>query len=361
MSEKVLEVEDLEVVYKTDMETVRAVNGISFSVTEGETLGIVGETGAGKTTTALSILRLLPGNSGKILNGSIRFRDCDLLSLHDNEMQAIRGGFISMIFQDPMTSLNPLETVGDQIAEALYLHTGPLQISTDIKRRKRRRISTEEKKLVDDRVDETLRMVGIPPFRKHEYPHQFSGGMKQRVVIAIALACEPTLLIADEPTTALDVTIQAQVLAMIDDLRGRLKTSMIIITHDLGIVAQTCDKVAVMYAGEIIEYGFLEDVFEVRDNHPYTKGLFGSIPDIETETRRLSPIAGLMPDPTNLPAGCKFSNRCPECMEICKQQNPGNFTLGTHMIKCFLFEHWGTPGKTGGGMTDCQRNEEVCK
>jgi peptide/nickel transport system ATP-binding protein len=219
-----------------------------------------------------------------------------------------------------MTSLNPILSVGDQISEALLLHND----------------SKRTKKEIEARVDEVLELVGIPKFRKVEYPHQFSGGMKQRVVIAIALACEPELLIADEPTSALDVTIQAQVLSMIAELRDKLKTSMILITHDFGIVAQTCEKVAVLYAGEVIEYGTAEDVFESDKHHPYTTGLFGSIPDLENECEMLTPIEGLMPDPTNLPEGCKFSPRCPRCMDICRGKQPGDYVRGTHRIACHL-------------------------
>ncbi|MCL2565057.1 MAG: ABC transporter ATP-binding protein [Defluviitaleaceae bacterium] len=321
MSEKLLEIKDLEVIYKTDLETVYAVNGINLSLNRGETVGIVGETGAGKTTTALSIMRLLPSNTGVIPNGSITFDGQNILTLKEGDMRAIRGERISMIFQDPMTSLNPVLSVGDQIEEALILHNHEKRTKEQIKMR----------------VEETLELVGIPSFRKNEYPHQFSGGMKQRVVIAIALACEPELLIADEPTTALDVTIQAQVLAMMKELKDKMQTSMIMITHDLGIVALTCDKVAVMYAGEIVEFGTVEDIFRSEKHHPYTIGLFGSIPNLEQESERLDPIDGLMPDPTDLPAGCKFSPRCPSCMEICKTSPPNDYYDGEHRIKCHLF------------------------
>jgi len=338
MNEKLMEIRNLEVVYETDFETVHAVNTINLDIYKGETLGIVGEAGAGKTTTALAILRILP-RVGKVLNGQIKFDGKDLLKISKNEIQHIRGKQISMIFQDPMTSLNPLEKVGDQIAEALILHSkfgieGQLNKSFLGKLLRKRRMEHE---FVEKRVDEVLSLVGIPPSRKSEYPHQFSGGMMQRVVIAIALACEPGLLIADEPTTALDVTIQAQVLAMITELRDKLSTSMIMITHDLGVVAKTCDQVAVMYAGEIIEYGTVEDIFNSIKKHPYTEGLFGSIPDLEQDKNRLSPIDGMMPDPTNLPKGCSFYPRCPFRMDKCCETPPEEFYEGSHMIKCFRF------------------------
>lgn len=325
MTDKLLDVKNLNIIYKTDIETVHAVNGISFSVKSGETLGIVGETGAGKTTTALSIMGLLPERIGKVTSGSIEFKGQNLLSIPESQMRQIRGEKIAMIFQDPMTSLNPVLTVGDQIAEALILHNE----------------GNNSKRETDNRVDEVLNMVGIAPERKYDYPHQFSGGMKQRVVIAMALVCEPDLLIADEPTTALDVTIQAQVLKMIRDLRNKLRTSLVLITHDLGIIAQTCDNVAVMYAGEIIEIGTLYDIFQSHKHHPYTIGLFGSIPNLKEKTRRLNPIAGLMPDPTKLPEGCKFWPRCPNCMEICRTRQPDYYVEDTHKISCFLFNKEG--------------------
>ena len=323
MSEpKLLDIRNLEVIYKTDLETVYAVNSISFTLEKGKTLGIVGETGAGKTTTALAIMGLLPERTAQT-SGEIYFAGQELLKLPESEMRKIRGAKIAMIFQDPMTSLNPVMTIGEQIYEALDIHNHEGKTKAEL----------------ESRVEETLRLVGISPERKYDYPHQFSGGMKQRVVIAIALACEPQLLIADEPTTALDVTIQAQVLLMIRKLRERLGTSMIMITHDLGIVAETCDNVAVMYAGEFIEQGTLEDIFGSDKRHPYTVGLFGSIPDLDHKTERLSPINGLMPDPTNLPAGCKFSPRCPHCMEICRKKCPDQtFVSDTHSIRCFLFD-----------------------
>ena len=291
MEKPILSVNNLNVIYKTRKFTVNAVNDISFSLNKKETIGIVGETGAGKTTTALSIMRLLPERTGRITGGGIHFSGDNLLSLTEAQMQCVRGANIAMIFQDPMTSLNPVLTVGEQISEALVLHN----------------TGNRSPQQIEKRVDEVLTLVGISPSRKKDYPHQFSGGMKQRIVIAIALACEPSMLIADEPTTALDVTIQAQVLQMIRDLRNRLSTSMIMITHDLGIVAQTCDTVAVMYAGELIEIGRIADIFTGDLHHPYSLGLFGSIPKMREKTERLTPIPGLMPDPTCLPAGCHFS------------------------------------------------------
>ena len=322
MSEKFLEVKNLTVQYVTDNEVVHAVNDISFTLERGETLGLVGETGAGKTTTALTLMRLLPERTGKIAGGQILYDGKDLLQLPEHEMREVRGDKIAMIFQDPMTALNPVITVGDQILEALELH------NNDGK--------TEEQ--LQQRVDEVLTLVGIPAARKVEYPHQFSGGMKQRVVIAMALSCEPELLLADEPTTALDVTIQAQVISMIRELRDRLQTAMIMITHDLGIVAQTCDNVAVMYAGGLIEVGTAEDIFAAKDHHPYTVGLFGSIPNLKTKAKRLTPIPGLMPDPTDLPSGCSFSPRCPHCTDKCRESAPAVYVNGTHKIACHLME-----------------------
>jgi len=322
MSENLLEIKNLKVQYKSGDTPVCAVNGIDLALKKGETLGLVGETGAGKTTTALSILRLLPERTGIIDSGSITLDGQNLLELSEEEMRTlIRGEKISMIFQDPMTSLNPVMTVGDQIAEAIIYHNAN---------------GTKRDETVEKRVDEVLEMVGIPASRKDEYPHQFSGGMKQRVVIAMALSCQPELLIADEPTTALDVTIQAQVLAMMSELRDKLGTAMIMITHDLGIVAHICDKVAIMYAGKIIEAGTLEDIFVNKDHHPYTVGLFGAIPNLKVESRRLSPIDGLMPDPAALPSGCYFHERCPHCMDICKQVYPDVHVNGTHNIACHL-------------------------
>ncbi len=315
----ILSVENLSIEYRTDLETVYAVNGISFSLKRGETLGIVGETGAGKTSTALAILNLLPERSGKITGGRVEFGGKNVFDMSRAELLAMRGKHIAMIFQDPMTSLNPVLTVGEQIAEGITFHD--------------RHISKAQ---LNARVDEMLEMVGIPAERKNEYPHQFSGGMKQRVVIAMALICEPELLIADEPTTALDVTIQAQVLKMMRTLRDRLGTSMILITHDFGVVAQMCNNVAVMYDGRIVEYGRAEDIFLGDDHHPYTKGLFESIPTINGTQERLKPIPGLMPDPTQQREGCSFDSRCPYCREICNRQKPEYFVSGEHRILCHL-------------------------
>ena len=316
MSENILEVQDLEIRYVTDEETVRAVNDISFSLKEGESIGLVGETGAGKTTTALGIMGLVPDPPGEVVGGSIVFDGQDLLKLPEKQMREIRGGKISMIFQDPMTSLNPVMTVGDQIAEVVLLHN---------------KMSKAQAK---KRAMEMLEQVGIPGSRCDDYPHQFSGGMKQRVVIAIALACSPKLLIADEPTTALDVTIQAQVLELMRKLKETYNTSMILITHDLGVVAKICDKVAVVYAGEIIETGTLKEIYTDK-RHPYTIGLFDSLPDIENDASTLKVIQGSVPDPSELPDGCKFHPRCPYATEACKTGRvPLTLLEGTHMVRC---------------------------
>lgn len=315
-----LEIKDLTIQYVTEDEVVSAVNGLEIELAEGETIGLVGETGAGKTTTALGIMGLVPNPPGKILSGKITFEGKDLLSLHEEEMRKIRGNKISMIFQDPMTSLNPVMTVGEQIAEVIEIHE---QLG-------------KEKSF--EKAKEMLELVGIPGARANDFPHQFSGGMKQRVVIAIALACNPKLLIADEPTTALDVTIQAQVLDLMNDLKEKFKTAMILITHDLGVVAQVCDKVAIIYAGEIVEAGSLVDVFE-NPKHPYTHGLFGSIPSLDEECDRLKPIQGLMPDPTNLPSGCKFHPRCPHATELCSKEQPKVIEIEKgHKVRCLICE-----------------------
>jgi len=316
MAENVLEIKDLVVEYHTDAAVVHAVSGVNLSVIKGETLGLVGETGAGKTTIARSILRILPTPPAKFRNGQIIFNGEDLTAMNENDMRKIRGNRIAMIFQDPMTALNPIETVGWQIAEAVSLHN-------DFKRAD-----------AEMRAMEMLEMVGIPMERFMEYPHQFSGGMKQRVVIAMALACNPELLLADEPTTALDVTIQAQVLKMMQDLKDKLGMSVILITHDLGVVASSCQSVAVIYAGEIVEYGTVGHIFRTP-THPYTNGLFGSLPRLKTTDRRLKPIKGLMPDPTKIPIGCRYAERCPDATEECSVKPPDVFEVAPgHQVKC---------------------------
>ena len=321
-NQNILEINDLSVMYKTDLETVYALNGINLTVKKGKTLGLVGETGAGKTTTARSILHLLPDRTAKITSGQVILDGQDVYAMSEKELEHMRGNKVSMIFQDPMSSLNPIMTIGEQIAESITYH------------------NTEHltKAQIDPRVEEMLKLVNSPPQRKNDDPNQFSGGMKQRVCIAMALACEPELLIADEPTTALDVTIQAQVLMLMRDLIDQRGTSMIMITHDFGIVALICDEVAVMYAGEIIEYGTAKDLFEGEKHHPYTEGLFGAIPNIKEKSDRLHPIAGLMPDPTVQVPGCRFADRCPYATEKCHKEHPGVITEGTHKIMCNRFE-----------------------
>jgi len=320
-SDLVLNIENLAVHYELEAETVQAVNGIDLKLGRGKILGLVGETGAGKTTTALAALRLVPDPPGVIKSGKIIVDGYDIMKLTPSELERVRGKEISMIFQDPMTSLNPVFTVGEQIAESIELHENVTKAEAYAK------------------AQEMLELVGIPAYRSIEYPHQFSGGMKQRVVIAIALACNPKFLIADEPTTALDVTIQAQVLELMKDLIKKYQTSVLMITHDLGIVAETCDEVAVMYAGRIIEQGTLEDVFN-RTMHPYTEGLFNSLPNIKNRTADLKPIPGLMPDPTNLPPGCSFAPRCNYATERCKKSVPQlNKISETHQIACSAYEN----------------------
>ena len=320
MSENILEIRDLVVEYHTDDEIIHAVNNVNLSVKKGETIGLVGETGAGKTTIARSIMRILPVPPAKVMGGEIYFEGKDIMKISEAEMRKIRGNRISMIFQDPMTALNPIETVGFQITKAILLHNHIKKVEAQ------------------ERACTMLEMVGIPMDRFKEYPHQFSGGMKQRVVIAMALACNPELLLADEPTTALDVTIQAQVLDMMKDLKRRLGTSVILITHDLGVVADSCDSVAVIYAGEIVEYGTAVHIFKTP-THPYTIGLFNSLPRLDSTERRLKPIKGLMPDPTNLPKGCKFCDRCPHATEKCAESVPEVTEVAPgHLVKCFLSE-----------------------
>ena len=314
----VLSVRDLEVVYTSAGAVIHAVNGVSLEVRRGKSLGLVGETGAGKTTIAKSIMGILPDPPAKVLGGEIFLDGENLLKVSDKEMRKIRGKKVSMIFQDPMTALNPLMTVGDQIAEVISLH------------------EHGSKKESMHKAMEMLEMVGIPAERYSEFPHQFSGGMKQRVVIAIALACNPELLLADEPTTALDVTIQAQVMDMIADLQKKLNTAMILITHDLGIVAEACDDVAVIYAGEIVEFASKEDLF-LHPSHPYTIGLFGSIPSLSEDVDRLTPIPGLPANPEKLPEGCHFHPRCSHCTAACQTGDiPLVEVSPNHFVRCTL-------------------------
>lgn len=317
-NEAFLQVKDLVVEYTSDNRIIHAVNGVSLELERGRTLGLVGETGAGKTTIAKSIIRILPDPPAKVRSGEIWFEGQNLMELPNQEMRKVRGSRISMVFQDPMTALNPTMRVGAQIADGIALHQG---------------LSKHD---AEEKAKDMLEMVGIPRERYREYPHQFSGGMKQRVVIAIALACEPDLLLADEPTTALDVTIQAQVLDLINDLKTKRNTAMLLITHDLGVVAETCDDVAVVYAGEIVESGSREEIF-TDPSHPYLLGLFGSLPDMcEEGATRLKPIAGMMPNPSNLPAGCKFHVRCPYATEACAAEGTVDLVDlgGTHKCRC---------------------------
>ena len=321
---ELLKAEHLSVSFFTDAGEVEAVRDVSFTVEKGEVLAIVGESGCGKSALCKSIMKLLP-KTAKIKSGKILVNGADITDYTEKNMSRLRGELFSMVFQDPMTSLNPTITVGKQIGEAVRIHN--------------KKMSRGQ---IRKRVIELMQLVEIdrPEERIRQYPHEFSGGMRQRAVMAIALAGNPKILFADEPTTALDVTIQAQVLSMMSDLRDKLGTAMIMITHDLGIVAQVCDKVAVMYAGQIIESGTLEDIFTSEEHHPYTKGLFGAIPNLKVDARRLSPIEGLMPDPSNLPSGCHFHDRCPHCMDICREQEPAIYSNGTHCIACHLYDGW---------------------
>jgi peptide/nickel transport system ATP-binding protein len=315
-----LEVDQLIAEFDTDEGTVRAVDGVSFEVVPGKTVGIVGESGCGKSVTALSIMRLLPQPMGRIAGGAIRFAGRDLASLSFEEMEHVRGNEIGMVFQEPMTALNPVHTIGKQLTEGLRLHKG-----------------MDDAAATAAAVD-ILHRVGIPSpeIRMGEYPHQLSGGMRQRVVIAIALACGPRLLIADEPTTALDVTIQAQILELIKDLQSDMGMSVVLITHDLGVVAETCDEVVVMYAGKVVERGTVFDIFD-RPTHPYTRGLLASIPTLETTPKsRLSIIEGMVPGLRDLPDGCRFQNRCPRVAEGCRAASPPEEVVqDEHRVSCF--------------------------
>lgn len=322
MSEKLLEIKDEKLSFFTPAGEVKALNGVSFSMNEGEVLGIVGESGSGKSVTAYSIMGLT-AYPGKLIGGTIYFNGHQIEKMNEKEMRKIRGNEVSIIFQDPMTSLNPVYTIGNQITEVIRLHTG------------------KSKKEAYDRAKELLELVGInePTKRLKQYPHELSGGMRQRVMIAIALACEPKLLIADEPTTALDVTIQAQILELMQELRKKLGMSIIMITHDLGVVASMCERIAVMYAGHIVEYGTADEIF-YEPKHEYTKGLIRSIPKLNVqETERLIPIEGQPVDLLNPPAGCPFAPRCANCMKICLREMPPKTELSdTHYSQCWLLQ-----------------------
>lgn len=322
MSEKLLEIKDEKLSFFTPAGEVKALNGVSSSMNEGEVLGIVGESGSGKSVTAYSIMGLT-AYPGKLIGGTIYFNGHQIEKMSEKEMRKIRGNEVSIIFQDPMTSLNPVYTIGNQITEVIRLHTG------------------KSKKEAYDRAKELLELVGInePTKRLKQYPHELSGGMRQRVMIAIALACEPKLLIADEPTTALDVTIQAQILELMQELRQKLGMSIIMITHDLGVVASMCERIAVMYAGHIVEYGTADEIF-YEPKHEYTKGLINSIPKLSAqEIERLVPIEGQPVDLLNPPAGCPFAPRCANCMKICLREMPPKTELSdTHYSHCWLLQ-----------------------
>ena len=323
-----LDIKDLHVEFRTRDSVVKAVNGLDLRIRRGKALGLVGETGAGKTTTGLAVLGLIPSPPGVVTGGEIYLNGENLLQKGARALRSIRGKQVSMIFQDPMTSLNPVLPVNEQIAEVIRTHNKGMKA-----------------KEAAEKAGDMLELVGIPRERGGEYPHQFSGGMKQRGGIAIALACQPDVLIADEPTTALDVTIQAQVLEMMKELKDRYGTSMLMITHDLGIVADICDEVSVIYAGRVVEHGTLEDVFD-HTLHPYTIGLFGSLPNMEDRSQRLKPIKGLMPDPSDLPKGCAFCPRCDRATGRCETEKPGRvWTSDTHFVECHLYTECQLPGE----------------
>ncbi len=315
-----LEVRDLRVSFKTEDGIIKAVNGLSYGVDSGSTLGIVGESGSGKSVTALSVMRLIPMPPGRIDGGTVTFRDRNLLTLSESEMRKIRGKDIAMIFQDPMTSLNPVLTIGDQLSETVRLH-----------------LKLGRKDALAKTVD-MLRLVRIPAPEKRlgDYPHQFSGGMRQRVMIAMALSCDPDVLIADEPTTALDVTIQAQIIALMNEMQQRLGSAIVLITHDLGVVAETCQNVLVMYAGNMVEFGSATQIF-AEPKHPYTMGLLDSLPRLDTR-KRLVPIEGQPPNLLRIPEGCSFAPRCKYRMPICSQAVPAYDFGNGHVARCFLYD-----------------------
>jgi peptide/nickel transport system ATP-binding protein len=322
----VLQVKNLQTTFFTDSGEIPAVDHIDFHLKEGEVLGIVGESGCGKSVTSLSIMGLVPSPPGKIVGGEILFNDHDLLKMSEAEMRHVRGNDIAMIFQEPMTSLNPLFTIGNQLIEAVLIHN-----------------KKWSKKKATERAIEMLKLVGLPRASDlmKDYPHQLSGGMRQRVMIAMALVCDPTVLIADEPTTALDVTIQAQILKLMKELNTRLNTAVLLITHDLGVVAETCERVIVMYSGQIIEEASVKTIFE-NPEHPYTKGLIQSVPDIRYKKERLYSIAGNVPRPGTIERGCRFAARCEFAFERCQQENPELYETSTaHQTRCFLYDKKG--------------------
>jgi peptide/nickel transport system ATP-binding protein/oligopeptide transport system ATP-binding protein len=321
MSDKLLTINNLKTYFYTEEGLVPAVDGLDLELDEGETLAIVGESGCGKSVTALSMLRLIPNPPGKITDGRILFKGDDLLKKSEREMRAIRGNELSMIFQEPMTSLNPVFTVGHQIMESFIYHQGL------------------DEKAARERAVEMIGMVGIPMPEKiaNDYPHQLSGGMRQRIMIAIALACRPKILIADEPTTALDVTIQAQILRLLDDLKKKTNNAIILITHDLGIVAQFAKNVMVMYAGEAVEYADVKTIYK-NPLHPYTAGLLKSVPKISEDSEVLYNIKGTVPSPRDYPKGCRFAPRCEEANDLCGREKPGLADLGGHKVRCWKYQ-----------------------
>ncbi|MCK4260383.1 MAG: ABC transporter ATP-binding protein [Halanaerobiales bacterium] len=333
MKKPILEVRDLKTHFFIEEGVVKAVDGVNFEIHQGETLGIVGESGSGKSVTSISIMNLVPNPPGKIVDGQILYKGENLIDKSAAQMRKIRGNEISMIFQEPMTSLNPVFTVGDQIAEVVLLH---------------QKVS---KKAALDRVIEMLRKVGIsdPENRVHDFPHQLSGGMRQRIMIAMALSCNPGLLIADEPTTALDVTIQAQILELMKELRDEFNTAILLITHDLGVIAEVADRVAVMYAGKIVEYTDVHRLFQ-KPKHPYTIGLLDSIPKLVGEQKRLNPIPGVVPNALNFPKGCKFNNRCKYAKEQCFEKEPALVDAEAgHAVRCWFHDQL---KETGGGKNE---------
>ena len=315
----ILDVQDLRTYYSTLRGPVKAVDGVGLQVNQGEALGLAGESGCGKTTVALSLMRILP-SSGKIMGGKILFKDQDIVTLNEKQMRKIRWKGMSIVFQGAMNALNPLFRLGDQISEAILTHETKVRKKEAMKRTKK-----------------LLELVGLEPKRTKDYPHELSGGMRQRGLIAMALACNPQLLIADEPGTALDVIVQAQVLSLMEELKRRLNLAMLLITHDLSIIADTCEKVAIMYAGKIVEHGDVEDIFK-EPLHPYTQGLIGAFPSIKAAKKRISSIPGLPPDLLNPPSGCRFHPRCSYAKDLCKSEDPVEIRVseGSHFAACHL-------------------------